>query len=313
MNYLEAFLEKKRRASASQTVTEAEKTNSVSFVGDSPKPISINYLESFLEKKRGTNTSQILTDKTDKIENKPYPLTDKTDKNNIVSFGGGYPRPFARTNEENKPYPLPDKIDKIPVGADEENRLQILTDKIDKINIVSFGGGDPGTFTVEKNKPQIPPDKTDKILDGEIVGDETPSKAANRLNSDVSEYERAKAIARHCEKHHIDLATYLTEHVANAAAARVARLDRERNEADRIAGRGYDYDKSGIPRCFVQINDHLRVVVESDPEFKVCEICSEPAGLILPTVVNGRRRFCGTTCLARAKNEIKRTRRGFSN
>jgi hypothetical protein len=67
----------------------------------------------------------------------------------------------------------------------------------------------------------------------------------------ISENERAKAIARHCEEHHIDLAAYLTEHAADPAAktpnivdleaARVARLDCERNERDRKLGRGYDY------------------------------------------------------------------------
>jgi hypothetical protein len=111
--------------------------------------------------------------------------------------------------------------------------------------------------------------------------------------------------------------------VLETSTERCARLDRERNEADRIVGRGYDYAKSQTPSCVVHASPHVDLVIEANSEFGLCEICGEPASMIVPerspsrcglwryapreewwTAIDLGRRFCSTNCLAQARREV---------
>jgi hypothetical protein len=89
-----------------------------------------------------------------------------------------------------------------------------------------------------------------------------------------------------------------SDEVAKTVIERIARLDRERNKADRIAGRGYDYDKSGTSRRFIPVNQPLSLVVEPDSQFGLCEVCGDPAAIVIPSPISGMSRFCGGQCLA---------------
>lgn len=67
-----------------------------------------------------------------------------------------------------------------------------------------------------------------------------------------------------------------------------ARLDRERNERDRRAGRGQGYD--GRQRKVVYRSAHVKIVRMSDG-FGLCEVCGDPAAMMTD---DGR--FCGMAC-----------------
>ena len=80
----------------------------------------------------------------------------------------------------------------------------------------------------------------------------------------------------------------------------IARLDAERNERDRKNRRGYDYD--GRSRTVIKASEHVDLVIDTG-EFGNCEVCGDPAGIVLPwnAAVNGKRHFCGGACWNKAK------------
>jgi hypothetical protein len=71
-------------------------------------------------------------------------------------------------------------------------------------------------------------------------------------------------------------------------AERCAQLDAERNERDRLAHRGYDYDGRGDQSYRFEPGETVMRVFDPDrlfetgPDFGLCENCGEPASLIVP-------------------------------
>jgi hypothetical protein len=86
-------------------------------------------------------------------------------------------------------------------------------------------------------------------------------------------------------------------------AERMARLDAERNERDRRLGRGYDYERSHKPSYVEHVSPHVDLVIEGGDRFGLCEVCGDPAGIVVPpeAAIDGARRFCGAKCLALGK------------
>jgi hypothetical protein len=136
----------------------------------------------------------------------------------------------------------PDKMDQKTrqIPTSDLDRRSFHKDQIDKLS------NDSEFLFYEKNtnshigggEGDIKPDKPDKC------NDSAGFLAIRASNSDATEIVIAD------------------EESAAARDEYIARLDRERNEADRIAGRGYDYAQSQTPGCVVQVNRYVSVVVE---------------------------------------------------
>ena len=73
----------------------------------------------------------------------------------------------------------------------------------------------------------------------------------------------------------------------------MAWLDAARNSRDKLAKRGYDYDGCGAQFQF-ESAESVKRVFESAPQFGRCDVCGEPADIVLhrDVTINGHKRFC---------------------
>jgi len=80
----------------------------------------------------------------------------------------------------------------------------------------------------------------------------------------------------------------------------ITKLDAERNERDRLAGRGHDYAPPGRNTYVEQVSPHISLIVETGS----CQVCGDPAGIVVPpnAAINGKRRFCRRECLQQARD-----------
>ena len=80
---------------------------------------------------------------------------------------------------------------------------------------------------------------------------------------------------------------------ADLATKRMAWLDAARNSRDKLAKRGYDYDGCGAQFQF-ESAESVKRVFESAPQFGRCDVCGEPADIVLhrDVTINGHKRFC---------------------
>jgi hypothetical protein len=77
---------------------------------------------------------------------------------------------------------------------------------------------------------------------------------------------------------------------------RIAQLDLERNERDRLAKRGYDYDGRGDQSYRFEPGETVIRIFAPDRQFGRCDICHEPAAIVLHrnATINGHQRFCAS-------------------
>jgi len=92
------------------------------------------------------------------------------------------------------------------------------------------------------------------------------------------------------KRHTSRLSKAQRETIARIAALN-RELDRERNEQDRQARRGYDYD--GRAQWSEQVSPHISYQSDGGG-FGLCDRCRQPAALVTP----GHRRYCAA-CLPR--------------
>jgi hypothetical protein len=74
------------------------------------------------------------------------------------------------------------------------------------------------------------------------------------------------------------------EAAAETTIESIARLDAERNERDRIARRGYDYDGRGDQSYQFEPGETVARVFDPDRlvgKFGHCDVCGKPAGIVL--------------------------------
>lgn len=89
--------------------------------------------------------------------------------------------------------------------------------------------------------------------------------------------------------------------VTHLKAEAIAKLDAGRNERDRKAARGYDYARSQAPGYVVHASPHIDLVIEANGELRACDACGDPACIVTPYSLYGKRRFCGINCFNNAR------------